>query len=879
MAPKPLTKQQIAIISGTVGSAILVGGLVAILVITQKNTAPPVQTAVVKPPITAGSGAVSSVKTQVCAPVSANYEGLVPCEKTSTCTGCVEYTDASNPYSCVTVTGGNNQLLDNGQLATPMPVNYNVPPNGLSCRGHGTYDPASGVCKCKSGFSGNDCELYTLKISTPGSFCLPSYANQCMSPTTDSILMNANTGKGGQFTCACKPEYVGLFAQSVAGGNCDTPLACGASSFQMDATQTSEVKYVVFDKFDESGKAKYVSKSVKPNRITSFNLGALETCYARTEKDTKTEAYETVQVAANADPTCKAQLQSNYCYAAVSDSYDAANIAVRGSNRPGDPLKTRVSPAFFPPVPPALQRCPDGFTGKNTPSSPCVKDGKTLYLMPSLNTECGNTWYDPLAETTFEGTGVWYTSAFDDHGEWNGAFTCVNDLTSAQMRVGGDGESMPVKDAPWRTVDKNTRVEEVDCLNQPGAWLTRNDYDPLAKKYKYADGCAGTECSAALGSRRKDWDGDRDGALMDQDGKPWFASGAGQTFGGQCACDGVQYRGREGTAVKSLPEFLNRYSGKESWWGCGADTCSSAENPRAHLDTSALDSGNATALNYPQCVCNQGDASTSYPIKTQMSYAPQNSMPVCVDDSCNPHGYKTTAKVDCMKDSECVGVCYAEKCYYPRTYISCTNDDGCTSMSNAKVKGRCVSVSLLDPNVSSDAKECIYEDVDRARMNSSCKLNKDCSYGKCVAFENVQGDFIGQCSGGCACDKDTVQQPYASSPLGFRCLERCKVNPCVHGDCVIDPDTNQQKCICKPCYEGEHCEIAQNASRKGQFCQEYPTEDSLVWQMYKSGLGWSDEEFKEQIAIAQKRYKEATERGYYDTCCEEGSTCSNGKCT
>lgn len=844
MATKELSKKNIAIISGCVGGAILIGGLVAIVVITQQNSAPPAATSVVKPPIIAGSDLVP-VKTAVCAPVSPNFDGLVPCEKQATCTGCVEYTDAENPYSCITVTGGNNQVLENGELASPMPVNYNVPENGLSCRGHGTYDADSKTCTCKKGFSGKQCEVYTLNITEPGSFCLPSYANKCMSPTTDSVLMNANTGRGGQFTCACKPEYKGLFTQSVAGGTCDMPLACGASSPQMDASQTEPVMYSVFKKFDADGNPVFQSKPVYANRLTSFNSGATESCFAKTVKDTTSQPYEVVKLAADADPTCIARQESNYCKALASAADYSTTVVVRGSNRPGDPLQQRVSPAFFPPVPPALQRCPDGYSGENTPSSPCMKDGKELFIMPAKETPCGDPYYDPFTDAPFEGTGTWYNSVFNEDGEWNGSFGCVNDLTSAQMKLGADGAPVAVRKGGWHTVDNRYAVEEVDCLDLNGAWLTRASYDADKKQYPYSDGCAGTSCGAARGSRRKAWDGYRDGSLVDNTGSPWFASKAGATFGGQCACDGVEYRDRKGVAVKSMPGYINRYSGKESWWQCAADTCSTSANPDAHLDMSDLKRG-ASSITFPRCVCNTGNASNKYPISTQISYAAQNSMPTCIADPCNPHGMKTDVDISCISDDMCSGLCYANKCHYPRsgTTGECLSDEGCISVGNAKLKGKCVPVSLIDPSYKGDKKECIYEDIERAESGASCKFNRDCSYGKCVGYENVVGEYLGKCSGGCACDKDTVQQFSTSSPLGFVCLEKCQVNPCVTGECVID-ETGKQKCICPPCYSGDLCEISSNASRKGEFCDH----------------------------DADKNKNE------YWTCCEEGSVCKDFKCT
>lgn len=859
--PAPLSKRNSYIIGGSVGGAVLVGGLIAIFLLTGKQKVPAaVDTLAQRPPLNAtASGAY--VKRSVCAPPSPGYAGPVACTKAGTCAGCAEANE-SNPYSCVAVTGGNNEVLSNGQLAIPMRVNYVVPENGKACRGHGTVN-AAGACVCATNFSGKECEVYTASITSPGSYCLPAYASKCLSPTTDSVLMNPDSGKGGQFMCSCKPEYAGLFAQRVGGGVCDMELACGAGSPQMNAAQTEAIKYQVFKNFDATGEPVFELQPVTPNRLTSHNISATETCYAKTVRDAATGV---VTVAPDADPTCTPQLQSNKCVAATSNSDYATTVTVRGSTRPGDPLLQRVSPPYYPPVPPALQRCPDGYTGKNTPSSPCMKDGQQLFLQPTRQSRCGDSTYSAYSSTTpFVGTGTWYGSAFDESGEWNGAFACVNDLSSAQLRQGASGTPVLAKDAAWRTVDKNTAVSEVDCRNTYEPWRSRMTPNV------FPDACVGKDCGAVRGSRRQAWNGDRDGALMDSNGDPWFTSAANlfvdisggsanvdpiyATFGGQCACDGIQFRGGSGgggsgapVASKLVPAYLNKYAGsKESWWTCAADSCASESNPTAYLDVEA-------GLTYPRCVCNPsagaGAGAPAPPYSTHISYAEQNSMPRCIADPCNPLGFKTDAHTECLDDSMCTGVCYGTKCHYPRTYEKCLSDAGCTSLGSAKTKGKCVSLSLIDPTLpielTADINECIYEDIDRAQAGTACKLNRECSYGKCVGFENTPAGYVGMCSGGCACAGAGVQVASGSSPLGFTCAEKCQVNPCENGgECTIDAVTGEQKCVCSPCFSGDKCEISGNGSRKGEYCDTNAAKN-------KDG---------------------------YWVCCEEGSKCENFKCT
>jgi hypothetical protein len=810
----------------------VVVGLVVILVITSTTNAKPSKTQVVKPPLNPDDSGTRPQKAEVCAPGSDGYKGLVPCTKQATCNGCREYIDESNQYSCVTVSSGNNSLDANGLLVEPMVVSYKLPPSNTVCTGHGTYDKNTKLCKCDPNYSGANCDIYKLSIYTPGSFCMPSYAKTCNSPTTDSVLVNQAGGKGGQFTCACKPEYKGLYMQAVEGGVCDVPLVCGASSPQMNPDMKTPEMFSVFDSIDANGVPVFKSAPVFANRPTSYNTSALEPCVSKVNPlvtdDKAAVPYKVGTVAADADPTCKPSLYSNECRSYAQPGQSAVDIVVRGSNSPGDPLLKRVTPSFFPPVPPALRRCPLGTTGSNSPSSPCVcacdkstdptcpcNLGDTLYLQPSKVSHCNDDTWDPYTpDTEFE--DKWYTSAFDERGEWNGAFTCVNDLTSARMKFGNNGTPILVSSSAWPTVTAVSKLREVDCIGS-SEWVTRTSYNASTQEFKRNEACVGPNCEGVAGSRAMTWNGNRDGPLVDEKGNPWFAIAgtteqAQATFGGQCACDGVAYRGRGDVPLREVPQYLTK--NKEAWWQCGADTCSTESNPGGYLQDGTTP--------YPKCVCNQPDpdAKVAPPFKTEISYAPQNELPTCVKDPCNPSGFKTTSSVKCTDTSQCSGVCYSNRCHYPRSGETCISDESCTTYNGARIQGKCVPVSVLDPKSTSSSKECVYEDKDRASLNSFCTYSSDCNYGECVAYSGSSA--TGVCSGGCACSPDTVQQPDNSSPLGYTCLNKCFVTPCVEGHteapCSVDPVTGVQTCKCKPCYSGKYCELSSDSARLGEEC-------------------------------------------------------------
>ena len=849
--PPALTQGQLVGVSIACAVVVLAAGLTITLVLAKRNSPKASTTQPVAPPVNPDSNTVKPVQTKTCSPTSmstsANFKP-VTCNKTSDCTGCVEYTDIANAYTCVPVGGGNNMVNASGQLVHPLVVNYTIPDSVplKTCSGHGTVN-SDGTCKCDDGYTGDKCNVISYPIAKPGSYCLPAYAQSCAGPTTDSVLVNTAGGKGGQFACKCKPEYEALFTQTVEGGPCDQPLVCGGGAQQLNATMKAPQLFSVATGFDSNGNVKFDKQPVVANRLTSATAPDV-TCYVPVSPPSAVALpgsvpYQEAHVVyADADPRCNYQEASNYCESQIDASY---KVVVRGSNKPGDPLRTRAYPFYYPPVPPALQRCPDGYTGNNTTSNPCMKDGKVLQIQPPLHPcckdapqadlsspFCTSSKKDTLSDANYGSD--WYTSVFTDDGEWNGYFTCMADLKYARVKV--DGVVQPVTSpdvlkhphfkwksvAPYAdplqpTVQVNG-VDDVNCLS--ATFASRNS---LSNMPSNCNGSSKNKCDALAGTMQVPWDGNVDNALFNKDGQPWFMSDKTMpappqaTFGGQCACDGHTFGGGD-RQVPQMPGYMSQNTGDSNWWQCVPDQCATPETPQAHLYT-----GVGADFSRPRCVCDSGQTAASGvgptdSHTTYISFRPENEFPTCVRDSCNPYGYHSSATVKCSVNDDCSGVCKKNKCYYKQVENSrsCKYDSDCTVV-NSQTPGVCDTASG----------KCVYQDPERSA--SYCKTDDDCSNGVCSNVQYVpelQPDGTwktsqsGTCSGGCVCNVDAVQQRDFGSVLGFTCKKRCDVYPCINGgkDCRIDPVSGEQSCTCRPCFYGEMCEKTMVASHRGEFC-------------------------------------------------------------
>lgn len=852
----PLSEDAKHSIARATVSLIILGVAVGIVVMMVNKQYPssdaPREPVAKVPPMVVNGAPVNALEKLACSPLTPGYTGLVACTKQGTCARCKEATDATGAYACASVYTANGAVDENGLLKEPKRIKFTAPPSSLPCSGYGKL--VNGQCQCDANFSGAACELYSADIFTPGSFCLPAYAVNCDSPTTMSVYTNYNTGSGGQYTCACKPEYVGQFVQTTSGGLCDTPLICNAAAPQMNAAQTEPQLYAVNSGTLVDGSPLFTPQPVYTNRIASFDVYNPEPCIAKTTTTTNgrgTLTYPEVKIALDADPTCTPELQSNLC---VAIGQTGTVVNVRGSNRPGDPLKTRVSPGFYAPVPPGLQRCPDGFTGNNTPESPCTdKDNKKLQLRTLSTSYCKNP-NDLTATTPRTYSTTWSPAVFDSDGEWNGAFTCLHDLRNAKARVGDTGVEVDVSSLPWTTVNGTTAINEVKCMSgyNTSEWLYRSDYDATTKTFPQSKACVGPSCAGVQGNRVRTWNGDRDGPLVNEQGNPWFAAPqvpgtvAQPSFGGQCDCSGTVFRratpagvtcaaGKcaylpgdplsylNGTpcstandcvtvATPMVPLRVNPDGGSDTWWACGADPCWSPQTPLSTLDASDPE--------FPKCTCITGSGgSKSAPFNSHISYRPRGGMPQCIPDPCNPYGFHAKSKITCAADEGCQGKCFNNKCHYPISgdAQTCTTDAQCTSLSYAANTGRCVPVTFSDGTTGN---VCAYEDVDREAAGTFCSADTDCSFGRCVT---TGSDAFGlpierTCSGACACSKDAVQVKQDENPVGFTCKRRCELTPCQNGSvCSIDAN-GQQQCACPPCYTGDKCQYTTGESRRGEAC-------------------------------------------------------------
>jgi len=414
-----------------------------LLLVSRRQTVPPAAKQVIPSP-----PQIDIVKTTrpsaPCLPTSPQFTSLRECTSQHDCGSCSE-----SPTACVTV-------------ADPVTVSVAVPPSDAECSGHGRRE--GGVCVCDESFSGDLCEFGKFAVDTPGQYCLPAYLGKCDEFTSDTVL-SADARGNTTWSCRCKQSMAGIFTQSVEGGNCDLQVACGAPVGVQALVNVGSLEAPRFE-----------TRTVHPNRLTSKSdrLHGSEPCVYKT-----TTRHGEVVPDPAADPTCVPRLYSNKC--TVSTGGGNTQV-IRGSGAPGDPEVRRVSPPFRAPVPPELNRCPDGWQGRGTANEPCT-DGTTSFAL------------------------------FSDSGEWMGEVSSV-----AELRAWWATQA----DTPWWGVNQ-VPVSDVNCMEsifEAGVVATAESPDSLF--------CVTAACEAAKGFRKRAWDGARDGPLMDAEGNP---------YGGQCACD------------------------------------------------------------------------------------------------------------------------------------------------------------------------------------------------------------------------------------------------------------------------------------------------------------------------------------------------------
>lgn len=341
------------------------------------------------------------------------------------------------------------------------------------------------VMTCTSAPAGTQVEFEgtVVTVDTEEPVCLPAYLGRCNPFTSNTFLSRDVLGRPS-WTCACRPELTRAFRQAVAGGSCDVEMACGAETPALHSSGGALVPmlFSVYTGDDSAGEPVFESRPVYANRLVSDDE---EECWYRT----KTLASGEVQPADDADPTCVPLLLSPTC--TVSVGLDKAQVV-----RDGPP---RVSPQWARPVPPGLQRCPDGWTGDGTAVAVCTSPA-----------------------------GAQLPPYFGADGEWAGSVTSLAALRAVAPKT------------PWRGIT-TIYASELNCLEQPSFGTGPSLY------------CKGATCKAAKGRRRRAWDGERDGPLLGPDLQP---------FGATCACDAPgDAQGAGLTCVPDLCNTGGRFPG------------------------------------------------------------------------------------------------------------------------------------------------------------------------------------------------------------------------------------------------------------------------------------------------------------------------------
>lgn len=575
-----------------------------------------------------------------CLATSPNFAGLRACSTQSDCASCAE-----SPTSCIVV-GGDAEV--DGKLVYPVSVHVPVENTVDDCSGHGTRAlddrqcvcdgvwNADGSCASEVCYTGKNCEVGVFSVTQAGRYCLPSYLGACNEFTSDTVL--TNVGAGTTWSCQCKPTMAGLFIQEVEGGSCDRQVACGAP---VGVSATVNV--------GSSTAPVFAQDIVYPNRLTSYTSGQ-EVCVYQTSGASMPNAPVpgvgpnqapavtplVTGPALDSDPTCVPRRYSNKC---TINTGGGNQQVVRGSGLPGDPHVTRVSPPFYAPVPPGLNRCPDGWTGEGTLANPCTS---------------------PITQQRY--------AFFTPSGEWLGpTITSVAELQKWWVNV----SNLDARERIWTTLSAG----DVFCLESG----TDQSSFATAGNAKSAF-CLDEACSAAEGRRALSWNGTRDGPLLNEDALPHWLSGG--PYGGQCTCDG--HIGN----LRTVPSHL---LSETEWWTCGPDMCAGSKFSGASFNQETQ-----------RCDCPTADTPTP-PFNTGMHYKALNAPAVCVADPCNPSGVNARVNtVECSTDAQCQGLCSEQQCYIPfGDGQSCSTDLECTSrlsgMSNRATKcvnGTCATLDL-----------------------------------------------------------------------------------------------------------------------------------------------------------------------------------------
>jgi hypothetical protein len=364
---------------------------------------------------------VKPTSSKVCLPGTLGYNGLVTCARQTDCNSC---SDLNVSLQCVPVNNTNNQILnpETKELDPPAKIDLYRKADG-TCSGRGTQkscDDANAPpncenywCDCGTDYksANNDptnCDVQVLQVPTPGSYCLPSYANACNPYTSNTIL--TNTGEGSEWICECKYPELGLFIQNNEGSDCTVPIACG--SLEAQAENSEIVQILAYKNDDPSCKLTSLGNNYEdwkycnsyPNQMISSNFSNTVPCNVPTVPfkvpiDSTTN-FTQITVSPLADPKCHVSQYSNICTVQLAYDQDTPLVTqvLRGSGDLNDPIQKRVWPPYPDLLPSGMQRCPDNWSGDGTPSNPCT-DGNGFKL-----------------------------SYLDENEQWNGRFLSLQDL-------------------------------------------------------------------------------------------------------------------------------------------------------------------------------------------------------------------------------------------------------------------------------------------------------------------------------------------------------------------------------------------------------------------------------------------------------------------
>ena len=270
----------------------------------------------------------------------------------------------------------------------------------------------------------------------------------------------------------------------------------------------------------------------------------------------------------------------------------------------------------------------------------------------------------------------------------------------------------------------------------------------------------------AKGRRYADWDGQRDGPLLDEEtALPYFSplNKKGEGWGGQCSCDGFVFT-LTGQRIPLVPQYRLPLQGEQGWWGCVPDPCWQSKTSSA-LILNPDQRNNVISDIVGTCWCGNIQASTDdhgkvtgYKSTIHFEGANTGQLPTCINDPCNPGGYY-----------------YGGTSGNPLDPIpSCKTNEDCG--------GKCIEGVCDNPH------------------GVACKGDQDCGIGLCSPS--------GHCTGRCMCDADlgalwNMKDP--TSPIGMSCSLPCKDNPCQHGGtCYIEG--GKVKCRCPACTSGDFCD-------------------------------------------------------------------------